>query len=91
MAAPLVAEGSIFQSAKNEDTLSGNGLVAFDACEGILRWGHSTGASIKRAPAYCDGRLFVVTATGRVQGLTAENGKLLWTYRLWECVSTLGL
>ena len=84
MAAPLVAEGSIFQSAKNEDTLSGNGLVAFDACEGILRWCHSTGASIKRAPAYCDGRLFVVTATGRVLGLDAENGKLLWTYRLGD-------
>ena len=45
-----MAEGSIFQSAKNEDTLSGNGIVAFDARDGALRWRHTTNAVIKRAP-----------------------------------------
>ncbi len=84
IAAPLMAEGSIFQSAKNEDTLSGNGIVALDARDGALRWRHATDAAIKRAPAYCDGRLFGVTATGRVLGLAAENGKLLWTYQLGD-------
>ena len=82
MAAPLAAEGSIFQSTKNEDELFGNGLVAFDASEGTLRWCHPTDAAIKGSPAYCNGRLFAVTVTGLVLGLAAETGKMLWAYQL---------
>ena len=82
MAAPLVAEGSIFQSTKNEDELFGNGLVALDARAGTLRWCHPTGAAIKGSPAYCNGRIFAVTVTGHVLGLAAETGKLLWSYQL---------
>lgn len=84
IAAPLVAEGLVFQPTKNDDTLSGNGLVACDARDGTLRWRHPTNAAIKRAPAYCDGRLFLVTATGLVQGLTAENGERQWSYELGD-------
>ena len=84
MASPVVAEGSIFQSTKNEDALSGNGLVALDAREGALRWRHSTDTSIKRAPAYCDGRLFAVTTTGQVLALTGGNGRPQWTYQLGD-------
>lgn len=82
MAAPLAAEGSIFQSTKNEDELFGNGLVAFDAREGTMRWSQSTDAAIKGLPAYCNGRLFAVTVTGQVLGLAAKTGKMLWTYQL---------
>ena len=84
IAAPLAAEGSIFQSAKNEDELAGNGIVAFDARQGTLRWRHPTDAAIKGSPAYCNGRLFAVTVTGRVLGLAAETGKPLWTYQLGD-------
>ena len=82
MAAPLAAEGSIFQSTKNEDGLLGNGLVALDAREGTLRWCRPTDAAIKNSPAYCNGRLFAVTVTGLVLGLAAETGKMLWAYQL---------
>ena len=84
MAAPLVAEGSIFQSTKNEDDLFGNGLVALDARAGTLCWCHSTDSAIKGTPAYCNGRLFAVTVTGHVLGLAAESGKLLWSYQLGD-------
>ena len=82
MAAPLAAEGSIFQSTKNEDELIGNGLVAFDAREGTLRWSQPTDAAIKGSPVYCNGRLFAVTVTGQMLGLAAETGKMLWAYQL---------
>lgn len=84
IAAPVVAKGLVFQSTKNEDTLSGNGLAACDARAGTLRWRHSTDAAIKRAPAYCNGRFFLVTTTGLVQGLTAENGESQWSYKLGD-------
>ena len=84
IAAPLVAEGLVFQSTKNEDTLSGNGLVACDARDGTLRWRHSTNAAIRRAPAYYDGCLFAVTTTGLVQGLAAVSGDLQWSYELGD-------
>ena len=84
LAAPLVAEGLVFQSTKNEDTLSGNGLAACDARDGTLQWRHSTDAAIKRAPAYFGGRLFLVTTTGLVQGLTAKSGELQWSYELGD-------
>ena len=50
IAAPLVVEGLVFQSTKNEDTLSGNGLAACDARDGALQWRHTTNSAIKRAP-----------------------------------------
>ena len=84
IAALLAAEGSIFQSAKNEDELSGNGIEALDARQGTLRWRHPTDGASKGSPAYCNGRLFAVTVTGSVLGLAAETGKLLWTYRLGD-------
>ena len=84
IATPLVAEGLVFQSTKNEDTPPGNGLVACDARNGAPRWRHTTDTAIKRAPAYCDGRLFLVTATGLVQGLTAASGELQWSYELGD-------
>ncbi len=82
MASPVVADGSIFQPTKNEDTRSGNGLLALDAKEGTSRWCHSTDTSIKHAAAYNNGRLFAVTTTGQVLALSAQTGKLLWTYQL---------
>ena len=84
MAAPVVAEGLVFQSIKNEDALFGNGLAACDARDGTLRWRHSTDSAIKRAPAYCGGRLFLVTTIGLVQGLIAENGEQQWNYELGD-------
>ena len=51
IAAPLVVEGLVFQSTKNEDTLSGNGLAACDARDGALQWRHTTNSAIKRARA----------------------------------------
>ena len=91
MAAPVVAEGLVFQSIKNEDALFGNGLAACDARDGTLRWRHSTDSAIKRAPAYCGGRLFLVTTIGLVQGLIAENGEQTMELRIGRCVSTLGV
>ena len=84
LATPLVAEGLVFQSTKNEDTLSGNGLAACDARDGALQWRHTTNSAIKRAPAYCDGRLFLVTTTGLVQALTAASGERQWSYELGD-------
>ena len=82
MAAPVVAEGLVFQSTKNEDALPGNGLAALDAREGTLRWRHSTDAAVKRAPTYCEGRLFLATTTGSVQRLSAATGEQKWSYEL---------
>ena len=91
IAAPLVAEGLAFQSTKNEDTLSGNGLVACDARNGAPRWRHTTDTAIKRAPAYYDGCLFMVTTTGLVQGLTAREWRATVELRVGRRLSTLGI
>jgi len=77
-ASPIVAEGLVFQAAKNEDAAAGNQLVALDACQGTARWSYATKAAIKDAPAYCDGRLFALTVTGQLLALDAATGQLLW-------------
>ena len=80
-AAPVVAEGCVFQAIKNEAQRTGNGLVALDAHDGALQWTHDTDAAIKNTPAYADQHLFAATVTGQILTLTSA-GDLLWSYQL---------
>ena len=80
-AAPVAAEGRVFQAIKNEDLPTGNGLVAFDAEDGTLQWTYDTDTAVKHAPAYAEHRLFATTVTGQIIALS-DTGDALWSYQL---------
>ena len=84
MASPVIAEDMVFQATKNEDELTGNGLIALDARYGTPCWHHTSNTAIKRAPAYSEGCLFAATVTGEILALTAADGQILWTYQLGD-------
>ena len=84
LAAPLLAEGRIFQAIKNEDRIAGNGLVALDALNGELQWLGPTDAAIKNAPACAAGRIFTSTVTGQIAAFSTATGEVLWNYQLGD-------
>ena len=66
-------------------------IVALDAATGERVWTATLHAPIRAAPAYSDGRVFVVTVDNQVFALAADDGRLLWTYQgLAELAGLLG-
>lgn len=82
MAAPVIAEGKIFQAVKHEDHVEGNRIEALDAENGSRLWSAETDTAVKRAPVYHDGHLFAMTVTGRILALSADAGQPMWTFQL---------
>jgi outer membrane protein assembly factor BamB len=56
-------------------------LVALDAASGKLRWRVKLRAGARSAPTIVDGKLFVPTLDDRLVGLSAGDGKELWSYQ----------
>lgn len=56
-------------------------LVALDATTGKLRWRVKLRAGARSAPTIVDGKLFVPTVDDRLVGLSAADGKELWSYQ----------
>jgi outer membrane protein assembly factor BamB len=54
-------------------------IVALDAATGERVWTAPLHAPVRAAPAYSDGRVFVVTVDNQVFALAAEDGRLLWS------------
>jgi outer membrane protein assembly factor BamB len=66
-------------------------IVALDAATGERVWTAPLHAPVRAAPAYSDGRVFVVTVDNQVFALAAEDGRLLWSYQgLPELAGLLG-
>jgi outer membrane protein assembly factor BamB len=85
VSAPVVADGRIL-------VLEPGSVVALDAADGRFAWRTEIVNPLKTpfspeaigamAPVSADGSVFVVDVTGRVYGLDAETGALLWDQAL---------
>lgn len=56
-------------------------LVAIEAASGKLRWRSRLRAGARSAPTIVDGKMFVPTVDDRLVGLSASDGKELWSYQ----------
>jgi outer membrane protein assembly factor BamB len=56
-------------------------LLALEATTGKLRWRVQLRAGARSAPTVVDGKLFVPTLDDRLVGLSAADGKELWSYQ----------
>lgn len=66
-------------------------VLALDAGTGAQIWATAIRAPIRAAPAYSDGRVFVVTVDNQIFALSAEDGTMLWSYQgMAEVAGLLG-
>jgi outer membrane protein assembly factor BamB len=73
---PIVAGGMLYYGS------SSDGIVyALDATTGELGWTFITGGPVRFAPAFHDGRLFVISDDGHLYCLVGKTGKLVWKKR----------
>lgn len=56
-------------------------IVALDAATGAVRWRAPLGAPARSAPTVADDRLFVATLDNQLLGLSATDGRRLWSYQ----------
>jgi outer membrane protein assembly factor BamB len=66
-------------------------VIALDAATGAQIWVTPIKAPIRAAPAYSDGRVFVVSVDNQIFALAAEDGTVLWSYQgMAEVAGLLG-
>jgi outer membrane protein assembly factor BamB len=72
-----VADGRVFfgSSVTNE-------IIALDADSGAVSWSFFTEGPVRFAPAFHNGRVYAGSDDGYVYCLKADDGSLLWKYRL---------
>ncbi len=73
---PVVAGGLLFFGSSVDGR-----VYALDAATGDERWTLFSGAPIRFAPAWWEGRLFVGSDDGTMYCLSARDGKILWKRR----------
>lgn len=56
-------------------------VVALDAANGAVRWRAPLGVPARAAPTVAAGRLYVGTLDNQILGLSATDGKKLWSYQ----------
>ena len=56
-------------------------MLALDAATGAVRWRAPLGAPARSAPTIAGGRIFVGTLDNQMLGLSATDGKRLWSYQ----------
>lgn len=80
---PLVVQSRVYVTVASPDK-TGSRLYALDAATGTVVWSRSVqgpGAHAWAAPAYDNGRIFVVAEESRLQAFDARTGAPLWA--LW--------
>lgn len=55
-------------------------VVALDPANGGLVWREEAGAPIRAAPAFADGRVYVVTVDNTLEAFSAADGTFLWRH-----------
>ena len=73
---PIAAGGLLFVPSMVRDC-----MTAYDAATGEQRWRFFTDGPVRFAPAFADGRLFLVSDDGYLYCLQAQSGRLLWRLR----------
>jgi outer membrane protein assembly factor BamB len=56
-------------------------VLALNAADGAVRWRVRLPAGARGAPTVAGGRIFIPTVENHLLGLSAEDGRRLWTYR----------
>lgn len=84
--------GSLYTQVRDGDSEI---VLAVDATDGTTRWQHRYEAPILEGmavghgrgphstPLVVDGKVFAIGSTGRMHGLRAESGEVLWQRDLW--------
>ena len=72
---PVIAGGLVYFGSTSDNT-----LWALDIATGEEKWGFTTGAPIRFAPAIRDGKAYVVSDDGHLYCLDAASGTLLWKF-----------
>lgn len=73
---PVVAEGRVFISAKEEHT-----VYALDMSDGKPLWSYTVGSRVDSPPAIYKGLALFGSRDGWIYGLRAHDGALVWRYR----------
>lgn len=81
---PILAEGKLFLALKARHTRARNGVIAVDPASGQVLWRRDTPQAINHTPAYNSGILCVAEVGGRVLGLSASSGEIVWEYLLLD-------
>ena len=82
MSYPVVAEGLVFVSVRNEPDY-GTTIYALDAASGAVRWSRANpGTYWYGGLAYDQGRLFVLNYDGDLTALAPQTGAPLWSRTL---------
>lgn len=72
---PIVVGNKLFYGSSADDAVH-----CHNAVNGEEIWHFTTGAPLRMAPAYYDGKLYVGSDDGYVYCLDAESGKVKWTF-----------
>ena len=77
-AAPVLCEGDLIVSLQDDDDGRESGVCRVDLDDGSIVWHCRTDSAIRNSVAVADGALFAMSNCGRLSGLDAATGKLLW-------------
>ena len=72
---PIVVGKSLFYGSSADDAVH-----CHSVSDGAKKWQFTTGAPIRIAPTYYDGKIYVGSDDGYVYCLNAKNGDLLWKF-----------
>ncbi len=81
---PILAEGKLFVALKSRHSWARNGLIALDPASGQILWRRETAQAINHTPAYSNGILCIPEVGGRVYGIAASDGHIVWQQDLLD-------
>ncbi len=81
---PILAEGKLFMALKARHTSTRNGLVAIDPASGKILWRCAAEQAINHTPAYHAGMICIAEVGGRVYGVNARSGSIVWKHDLLD-------
>ncbi len=77
-AAPVLCQGGLIVSLQDDDDGRESGVCRVDLDDGSIVWHCRTDSAIRNSVAVADGALIAMSNCGRLSGLDAATGKLLW-------------
>lgn len=76
-ASPAVVKGVVYYSG-------GDRILALDAVTGAMKWrfpeDEELTSVVRTSPAVADGRVFFGTTDGKLHAISADKGKVIWTF-----------
>lgn len=82
MSSPIIYDGNVVVATVDESLGGKCVVVALDAISGAERWRYRTRNSVKNTIVAGDGKIFAQDAEGYLYAIDANNGDLVWEYKL---------